>query len=64
MLFGGELLASGQIISLDLTNQMRTQHMMVAKITTALLGVVVFSLAYLVWMVLLARQSPHARAPQ
>lgn len=83
MLLGGGLFASGQIISLDLMSQMRTQSMMVAKIVTALLGValniagaycygiagivaaiVIFSVVYLLWMVLLARQRPYAGAPQ
>lgn len=77
MLLAGGLFASGQIISLDLMSQMRTQQLMVAKIMTSLIGMVLnivgayfygiagivaslvlFSVLYLAWMLVLARQAP------
>jgi hypothetical protein len=48
MLLAGGVFAAGQTISLNLMSQMKTQTMAVAKIITALLGVIFnFAGAYL-----------------
>lgn len=83
MLLSGGLFAAGQALALNLMSQMQTHTMVVAKISTALVGVllnfagaylfgvrgvvaasVLFSLAYSLWIAILARRVTSVQTTQ